>query len=69
MLISNFQLPDCNARTFTSEILRKAMSDTIASLNKYAEEFGITEVLPSFPAYIGCLHVSLTAKPNELLCN
>ncbi|PPR05713.1 hypothetical protein CVT26_008954 [Gymnopilus dilepis] len=37
------KLPDCNAKSFTPEILRKAMSDTIATLNSYAEEFNITE--------------------------
>ncbi|KAF8922604.1 nucleophile aminohydrolase [Mucidula mucida] len=36
-------LPDPNARTFTVPTLRKAMLDTIATLNKYAEEAGITE--------------------------
>ncbi len=40
------QLPDPNARTFTVPTLRKAMLDTIATLNKYAEEAGITEVCP-----------------------
>ncbi|KAF4622977.1 hypothetical protein D9613_001764 [Agrocybe pediades] len=37
------KLPDCNARSFTSEVLRKAMVDTIATLNSYAEEYDITE--------------------------
>jgi len=37
------KLPDCNAKSFKSETLRMAMLATIASLNKYAEEFGITE--------------------------
>ncbi|KAF5313074.1 hypothetical protein D9619_003533 [Psilocybe cf. subviscida] len=37
------KLPDCNARSFTSSTLRKAMEQTIASLNGYAEEFNITE--------------------------
>jgi len=37
------KLPDCNAQSFTSETLRTAMLATIASLNKYAEESGITE--------------------------
>ena len=30
---------------FTSDILRKAMLATISSLNEFAEEAGITEVL------------------------
>lgn len=38
------QLPDCNARSFTSETLRKAMAETIATLNDYAEEFNVIEV-------------------------
>jgi len=37
------KLPDPDSQTFTPEILRKAMLDTIASLNKYAEDAGITE--------------------------
>lgn len=37
------KLPDCNARSFTSETLRQAMAETIATLNDYAEEFDITE--------------------------
>ncbi|KAF8168151.1 glutamine amidotransferase [Crassisporium funariophilum] len=37
------KLPDCNARAFTSVTLQKAMSETIATLNQYAEEFSITE--------------------------
>ncbi|KXN90073.1 putative glutamine amidotransferase DUG3 [Leucoagaricus sp. SymC.cos] len=37
------KIPDPSARTFTPEILRKAMLDTIISLNKYAEEAGVTE--------------------------
>lgn len=39
------QLPDPDARTFTPDVLRRAMLDTIASLNNYAEAAGITEVL------------------------
>lgn len=38
------QLPDPNAQTFTTTCLRQAMLDTIAALNKLAEEEGITEV-------------------------
>ncbi|KAF9015116.1 nucleophile aminohydrolase [Cyathus striatus] len=37
------KLPDPNARSFTPEVLRKAMLDTVASLNTYAEEAQITE--------------------------
>ncbi|KAK0232803.1 N-terminal nucleophile aminohydrolase [Armillaria fumosa] len=37
------KLPDPNATTFSSQTLRKAMLDTIASLNTFAEEAGITE--------------------------
>ncbi|KAJ7492665.1 N-terminal nucleophile aminohydrolase [Mycena latifolia] len=37
------QLPDPNARTFTPDILRRAMLDTIASLNSLAEAAGVTE--------------------------
>ncbi|KAJ7706229.1 N-terminal nucleophile aminohydrolase [Mycena rosella] len=36
-------LPDPNARTFTPDILRRAMLDTIASLNSLAEAAGVTE--------------------------
>lgn len=45
------------------------MSDTIASLNEYADEFGITEVLPLSSVRAGYLHVSLTAKSHEFLCH
>jgi len=37
------KLPDPNARTFTPDILRRAMLDTIASLNVFAEVAGVTE--------------------------
>lgn len=37
------KLPDPNAKTFTPNVLKQAMFDTIASLNSYAEAFGITE--------------------------
>ncbi|KAJ7596987.1 N-terminal nucleophile aminohydrolase [Mycena floridula] len=37
------KLPDPNARAFTQEVLRKAMLETIASLNELAESLGITE--------------------------
>jgi len=37
------KLPDPNARTFTQGALRKAMLDTIASLNEFADAVGITE--------------------------
>nr|GAT57589.1 predicted protein [Mycena chlorophos] len=37
------KLPDADARVFTPEILRKAMLDTIAALNSYADAVNITE--------------------------
>ncbi|KAJ6621695.1 nucleophile aminohydrolase [Mycena sp. CBHHK59/15] len=37
------KLPDPDARTFTPEILRRAMLDTISSLNSFAEAAGVTE--------------------------
>ncbi|KAK7064263.1 Phosphoacetylglucosamine mutase [Favolaschia claudopus] len=37
------KLPDPNARTFTPDILRRAMLDTIATMNDLAEAVGITE--------------------------
>ncbi|KAF7347870.1 Phosphoacetylglucosamine mutase [Mycena venus] len=37
------KLPDPNARTFTPDILRRAMLETIASLNDFAEAAGVTE--------------------------
>ncbi|KAE9392779.1 N-terminal nucleophile aminohydrolase [Gymnopus androsaceus JB14] len=37
------KLPDPSAKSFTTAILRHAMSETIASLNQYAEEAGVTE--------------------------
>jgi hypothetical protein len=37
------QIPDPNAHVFSPEILRNAVLETIASLNKYAEEAGVTE--------------------------
>jgi hypothetical protein len=70
------QLPDCNARSFTSSTLRKAMEQTIASLNGYAEEYNITEVRChvhfdfDFEIHI-CLHrissFELVAQSHELL--
>jgi glutamine amidotransferase len=38
------QLPDPQAKSFTTRTLQQAMLDTIATLNLYAEEAGITEV-------------------------
>lgn len=38
------QLPDANANYFTPAVLKQAMLDTIASLNEFAQEYGITEV-------------------------
>ncbi|KAI6162151.1 N-terminal nucleophile aminohydrolase [Pisolithus thermaeus] len=37
------KLPNPHAKSFTSKILQQAMLDTIAALNSYAEEAGITE--------------------------
>ncbi|KAF7306887.1 Glutamine amidotransferase type-2 domain-containing protein [Mycena indigotica] len=37
------KLPDANARTFSHDVLRRAMLDTIATLNGYAEAAGVTE--------------------------
>ncbi|KIK60983.1 hypothetical protein GYMLUDRAFT_43517 [Collybiopsis luxurians FD-317 M1] len=37
------KLPDPSAKSFTTAMLRDAMFQTIASLNQYAEEAGITE--------------------------
>ena len=45
------------------------MLDTLASLNEYAEEFGITEVLPLFFLSINYVYSSFTAQPLEFLCN
>jgi hypothetical protein len=61
------QLPDPNARTFTPDILRRAMLDTIASLNVFAEVAGVTEVhiLPNSSIKID--HFS--AEPDEFLCH
>jgi len=39
----SLQIPDPKSRSFSPEILRKAMLDTIASPNKYAEDVGVTE--------------------------
>jgi glutamine amidotransferase len=38
------QLPDPKAKSFTTRTLQRAMLDTIATLNQYAEEAAITEV-------------------------
>jgi len=38
------QLPDPNAKSFTPDILKKAMLETISTLNIFAEEAQITEV-------------------------
>jgi predicted glutamine amidotransferase len=38
------KLPDAKAKTFTTDVLRKAMFDTIAHLNDLADKAGITEV-------------------------
>lgn len=37
------KLPDANAQTFTVQVLRQAMVDTIAAVNGYADAAGITE--------------------------
>ncbi|KAJ7169837.1 N-terminal nucleophile aminohydrolase [Mycena filopes] len=37
------KLPDPNAKTFTPDILRRAMLDTIAALNGFADDAGVTE--------------------------
>ncbi|KAJ8595922.1 N-terminal nucleophile aminohydrolase [Rhizopogon salebrosus TDB-379] len=37
------KLPDPKAKSFTTRTLQRAMLDTIAALNQYAEEAGITE--------------------------
>ncbi|KAH7916400.1 N-terminal nucleophile aminohydrolase [Hygrophoropsis aurantiaca] len=37
------QLPNPNAKCFPPEVLKRAMLDTIATLNTYAEDAGITE--------------------------
>jgi len=37
------KLPDPKAKSFTTRTLQRAMLDTIATLNQYAEEAGITE--------------------------
>ncbi|KII93759.1 hypothetical protein PLICRDRAFT_35984 [Plicaturopsis crispa FD-325 SS-3] len=37
------KLPDPNAQTFTPHVLKQAMLDTIASLNDFADQAGITE--------------------------
>ena len=40
------QLPNPTAKSFTPEVLRKAMESTIAQLNEYRKQFKVTEVLP-----------------------
>lgn len=46
------------------------MLATIASLNQYAEEFDITEVLLSHSWLQSvCYIITLTAKSHELLCD
>ncbi|KAL0576360.1 glutamine amidotransferase subunit [Marasmius crinis-equi] len=37
------KLPDPDARSFTPDVLREAMSKTISSINEFAENSGITE--------------------------
>lgn len=37
------KLPDPHAKSFTTKVLQQAVLDTIATLNNYAEEAGITE--------------------------
>ncbi len=60
------QLPDPNARTFTPEILRRAMLDTIASFNGFAESAGITEVPTAIPKSKIKIDYFL-AEPDEFL--
>lgn len=46
------KLPDPTAKTFTPNVLQKAMEDTIAALNVYRKEFDITsEVCPEVSAF------------------
>ncbi len=67
--LTSSQLPDPNATTFSSQALRKAMLDTITSLNTFAEETGITEVCSTL--YLsGFMDLTvLLAESYELLCN
>lgn len=64
------QLPNPSAKNFTPDILKKAMLETISSLNIFAEEAHISEVsvvvflIPGFQF----ADISL-AKFNELLCH
>jgi glutamine amidotransferase len=44
-MVAYAQLPDPKAKSFTTRILQQAMLDTIATLNQYAEDAGITEVM------------------------
>ncbi|KAJ7642008.1 N-terminal nucleophile aminohydrolase [Roridomyces roridus] len=37
------KLPDPDSRTFTADVLRRAMLDTITSFNAFAEDAGVTE--------------------------
>lgn len=46
------QLPDPSAKSFTPDILKKAMLETISSLNVFAEEAHITEVSFLFFKYL-----------------
>lgn len=43
-IVVHAQLPDPKAKSFTTRSLQQAMLDTIATLNLYAEQAGITEV-------------------------
>ena len=40
----SMQLPDARAPQFSTATLKKAMLDTVAALNTYADELGVTEV-------------------------
>jgi len=40
----HLKLPDLHATHFTPQLLRDAMRDTIASLNKFAQDAGVCEV-------------------------
>jgi predicted glutamine amidotransferase len=63
------KLPDANAKTFTTAVLKQAMLDTISHLNELADSAGITEV--SRPAPVKHFHSTdlLAAESAQFLCH
>ena len=60
------QLPDPNAKSFTFHALKDAMLATIATINKFHEDDGITEASLSWIDHTICMLTSLAWAPSQV---